>query len=116
MNARLYDPALGRFLSPDPYVQAPDFSQNYNRYSYCLNNPFKYTDPSGLRLSRAWSKFFLDIVLAVVLAVAVVAGTVAGAVLTGGNPYGIFAGFAVGFSAAVWIDTLISKSWDWPDK
>ena len=47
MNARLYDPALGRFLSPDPYVQAPDFSQNFNRYSYCLNNPLKYTDPTG---------------------------------------------------------------------
>jgi RHS repeat-associated protein len=47
MNARLYDPALGRFLSPDPYVQNPLGSQNFNRYSYCLNNPFKYTDPSG---------------------------------------------------------------------
>ncbi|WP_255417328.1 RHS repeat domain-containing protein [Proteiniphilum sp. X52] len=31
MNARLYDPALGRFLSPDPYVQMPDFTQNFNR-------------------------------------------------------------------------------------
>lgn len=39
MNARLYDPLLGRFLSPDPYVQAPDFTQNFNRYSYALNNP-----------------------------------------------------------------------------
>ncbi len=47
MNARLYDPALGRFLSPDPYVQAPDFTQNFNRYSYALNNPFKYIDPNG---------------------------------------------------------------------
>lgn len=47
MNARLYDPALGRFLSPDPYVQSPDFTQNYNRYSYCLNNPLKYTDENG---------------------------------------------------------------------
>jgi RHS repeat-associated protein len=28
MNARLYDPAIGRFLSPDPYVQAPGFTQN----------------------------------------------------------------------------------------
>ena len=43
-NARLYDPLLGRFLSPDPYVQDPDFTQNYNRFSYCLNNPLKYTD------------------------------------------------------------------------
>lgn len=47
MNARLYDPLLGRFLSPDPYVQAPDFSQNFNRYSYALNNPLRYTDESG---------------------------------------------------------------------
>lgn len=47
MNGRLYDPVLGRFLSLDNYVQTPDFSQNYNRYSYCLNNPLKYTDPSG---------------------------------------------------------------------
>lgn len=47
MNARLYDPVVGRFLSPDPYVQAPDFSQNFNRYSYALNNPLRYTDPNG---------------------------------------------------------------------
>ena len=47
MNGRLYDPVLARFLSPDPYVQAPEFSQSFNRYSYCLNNPLKYTDPSG---------------------------------------------------------------------
>ena len=47
MNGRIYDPILGRFLSPDPYVQLPDFTQNFNRYSYCLNNPMVYTDPSG---------------------------------------------------------------------
>jgi RHS repeat-associated protein len=47
MNGRMYDPILGRFLSPDIYVQAPDFTQSYNRYSYCLNNPLAFTDPSG---------------------------------------------------------------------
>ena len=47
MNGRMYDPELARFLSPDPYVQMPDFSQNFNRYSYCFNNPLIYTDPSG---------------------------------------------------------------------
>ena len=47
MKGRMYDPRLGRFLSPDPFVQAPTDPQNYNRYSYCLNNPLKYTDPSG---------------------------------------------------------------------
>ena len=47
MNARLYDAALGRFLSPDPYIQMPDFTQNFNRYSYCLNNPLVYVDEDG---------------------------------------------------------------------
>ena len=47
MNGRVYDPMLGRFLSPDPYVQLPDFSQSFNRYAYCLNNPLIYTDPDG---------------------------------------------------------------------
>jgi len=47
MNGRLYDPVLGRMLSPDNFVQAPDFSQNFNRYSYVYNNPLRYTDPSG---------------------------------------------------------------------
>jgi RHS repeat-associated protein len=47
MNGRMYHPVLGRFLSPDPFVQAPEYSQNFNRYSYCLNNPLIYTDPDG---------------------------------------------------------------------
>ncbi len=47
LNGRAYDPVVGAFLSPDPYVQAPDMPQNLNRYAYCLNNPLKYTDPSG---------------------------------------------------------------------
>ena len=47
MNGRIYDPLLGRFLSPDPHIQAEELLQNYNRYSYVLNNPLRYTDPSG---------------------------------------------------------------------
>ena len=47
MNARLYDSFTGTFISPDPFVQAPDNSQNFNRYSYCLNNPLKYVDRNG---------------------------------------------------------------------
>ncbi len=47
MNGRIYDPTLGRFLQADPHIQAPKNSQNYNRYSYVLNNPLSYTDPSG---------------------------------------------------------------------
>ena len=47
MNGRVYDPVIARFLSPDPVLQMPEYSQNFNRYSYVLNNPLKYTDPSG---------------------------------------------------------------------
>ena len=47
MNGRVYDPLLGMFLSPDPYVQAPGNWLNYNRYGYCYGNPLSYTDPDG---------------------------------------------------------------------
>ncbi|HRH07328.1 MAG TPA: RHS repeat-associated core domain-containing protein [Bacteroidia bacterium] len=47
MNGRMYDPVLARFLSPDKLLQNPSNTQNYNGYSYVLNNPLKYTDPSG---------------------------------------------------------------------
>ena len=47
MNGRVYDPLLGMFLSPDPYVQAPGNWLNYNRYGYCYGNPLLYTDPDG---------------------------------------------------------------------
>jgi RHS repeat-associated protein len=46
-NARIYDPYSQRFMNPDPDVQDPSNAQNLNRYSYCLNNPLRYTDPSG---------------------------------------------------------------------
>jgi RHS repeat-associated protein len=47
MNGRVYDPLTAIFFSPDPYLQAPGNWLNYNRYGYCLNNPFLYTDPNG---------------------------------------------------------------------
>jgi len=46
-NARLYDPVLGRFISPDSIVQAPEDPQSLNHYSYVRNNPLKYIDPTG---------------------------------------------------------------------
>ncbi|OFY55964.1 MAG: hypothetical protein A2W93_05965 [Bacteroidetes bacterium GWF2_43_63] len=55
MNGRVYDPIIGRFLSPDPYIQAPYFAQNFDRYSYVWNNPLKYVDPSGYKADlRRW--------------------------------------------------------------
>lgn len=47
MNGRMYDPLLSMMLSPDNNIQIPQLSQSFNRYSYCLNNPLKYYDPTG---------------------------------------------------------------------
>lgn len=47
MNGRVYDAALGSFLSADPIIQAPHYTQDLNLYSYAYGNPLKYTDPSG---------------------------------------------------------------------
>jgi RHS repeat-associated protein len=45
MQARYYDPAIGRFYSSDP-AETHDI-HSVNRYSYANNNPYKYTDPNG---------------------------------------------------------------------
>ena len=47
MSGRVYDYNLGRFLSVDPFIQAPSNSQSMNPYSYIMNNPLAGTDPTG---------------------------------------------------------------------
>ncbi len=46
-QSRYYDPELGRFIQPDSIVPDVGSSQSLNRYSYVLNNPLKYIDPTG---------------------------------------------------------------------
>ncbi len=46
-GARYYDSSLGRFLSVDPAGPDPMNPMSWNRYAYCLNNPYKYVDPDG---------------------------------------------------------------------
>jgi RHS repeat-associated protein len=46
MNARLYNPEIGRFIQADDFVE-PEATQGLNRYSYVLNNPLTSTDPTG---------------------------------------------------------------------
>ena len=46
-NARSYDPSLSRFIQADSMVPSPANPQSLNRYAYTLNNPLRYTDPSG---------------------------------------------------------------------
>jgi RHS repeat-associated protein len=73
-SARYYDSQLGRFISPDPFVQAPADPQTLNRYSYVRNNPVKYIDPSGY---FSLKRFFRALVHGVVAAAAVIVGIVA---------------------------------------
>ncbi|MER7952437.1 polymorphic toxin-type HINT domain-containing protein [Streptomyces sp. NPDC096079] len=47
LGARKYDPAHGRFISPDPLLD-PDDPQQWNGYAYSNNNPVNLSDPSGL--------------------------------------------------------------------
>lgn len=53
MNGRVYDPLVARFMSGDPLIDEPTNGQNYNRYSYVLNNPTNFTDPTGFSKSCA---------------------------------------------------------------
>ncbi|MCI0479088.1 RHS repeat-associated core domain-containing protein, partial [Candidatus Uhrbacteria bacterium] len=45
LNARYYDPEIGRFTAPDPIMR---LGQKLNRYAYARNNPINLSDPSGL--------------------------------------------------------------------
>lgn len=125
MNGRIYDPALARFMSADPNIQAPGNGQNFNRYSYVFNNPLSYTDPTGYwsligSLQSAWKSVWNSTVgrTAVIIAVAYFTGNwaassyenyAANTLLNGGTPWaiggsisttsGIIGGTAGGFSA-----------------
>ncbi len=96
MNGRIYDPELGRMLSPDPYVQVPEFSQNFNRYSYVLNNPLSHTDSSG-----DFIDWIVAAVYAVVEAVAAYGSFVAGAYSAGTAAAGVVGGVVAAAGAAV---------------
>jgi RHS repeat-associated protein len=48
LNARLYDPSIGKFYSPDPIIADQDDSQSWNAYAYSHNNPMSKSDPTGL--------------------------------------------------------------------
>jgi RHS repeat-associated protein len=48
LNARMYDPQIGKFMGSDPLVAYPFSSQGWNRFAYANNNPLAYYDPLGL--------------------------------------------------------------------
>jgi RHS repeat-associated protein len=46
-GSRWYDAYLNRWIQPDGIIPDPNNSQSYDRYAYALNNPVRYTDPTG---------------------------------------------------------------------
>jgi RHS repeat-associated protein len=54
MNGRIFDPLIGRFMSADPFIQAPENLQSHNRFAYVMNNPLNLVDPSGYK--SLWMK------------------------------------------------------------
>jgi RHS repeat-associated protein len=47
MNGRVFDPAIGRFMSADPFIDCFMDTQGWNRYSYVKNMPMSRVDPTG---------------------------------------------------------------------
>ena len=125
MNGRVYDPKLGRFLQADPLVQAAGDGQALNRYSYALNNPLSYTDPSGYSLKRfvkRWGRLIAALVVSVILpggqgilattfglgnvyAQAAITGFIAGAITSG-----TFKGAVIGALTAVAIAGIVQAN------
>jgi RHS repeat-associated protein len=95
MNGRIFDPLVGRFMSADPHIQYPGNLQSYNRYSYVLNNPLAFTDPSGY--------FSLRSLVRAVAAIAVAYYTGQWALLNGYSVTAakVMAGAAGGFAGGV---------------
>ncbi|SMN00333.1 Rhs family protein [uncultured Candidatus Thioglobus sp.] len=103
MNGRVYDPQIGRFLSADIYIQNPYNTQSYNRYSYVLNNPLKYTDPSGHFIFSAIAAIFSAVAATaavVVQVVTAIVSTVWGVAQAVGGVIGQFIGGAIGATEA----------------
>lgn len=88
-GARYYDPAIGRFITPDTIVQNPFDPQTLNRYSYCGNNPVNCIDPDGhsfwKKLGRAFSNSWGSFV-----------GGQIGGILGSFTPFGAMGSFVLG--------------------
>jgi RHS repeat-associated protein len=72
-GARYYDPAIGRFISPDIIVPDPGDPQDLNRYTYVGNNPLLYIDPTGhFKLKNLFKSALQGFVTAATFATAII--------------------------------------------
>ena len=105
MGGRIYDATLGRFLQADPHIQAPSNSQSFNRYSYVLNNPMSYTDPSGYffkKLFKGIKKYWRQIASIAVMFIpgvnVIVLGALSGYISTGSLKGALVGAFTAGMA------------------
>ncbi|HBC71165.1 MAG TPA: hypothetical protein DCZ38_00070, partial [Coxiellaceae bacterium] len=121
MDGRIYDPVVGRFLSADPYIQDPGNSQSLNRYSYCINNPLAFTDPTGFgfwgSLFRSIGSFFSNPVVRILtgVAVGILVGPAGGAIFGLGGGAGItsswLAASAIGSATTMGLGAATGAGW-----
>ncbi|MCF8380818.1 MAG: RHS repeat-associated core domain-containing protein [Bacteroidales bacterium] len=71
---RFYDPAIGRWHTPDPLMEL--LQEPFTPYQYCLNNPILHTDPDGR-------------IVPVIIGAIILGKAIAGAAIDGGVQYGI---------------------------
>ena len=120
-NARFYSTRLGRFTQPDTIIPDLTNSQAWNRYSYTLNNPVKYIDPSGhFSLSSVanavsnWVSSNQDDIAKVAITVAAVAGTAAVCAASAG--IGCVIGAGVIAAASSYSKEVVSNVWEESDE
>ena len=121
MNGRIYDPTLGRFLQPDPVVQAPMGAQGWNAYTYVFNNPLAYTDPSGMISLRqvlgivfaaVYAYFTWDLTGATAVYAAMIGGAITGAITTGTWRGAITGAFTGALTAGIGV---AANTYQWGD-
>jgi hypothetical protein len=110
MNGRIYDPVVARFMTPDPNLQDPFNLQAYNRYSYALNNPLMFIDPTGYfsigSIFKAVAAVFVAVFVPAIAgplisaAVAPFVASAATAATIGVIGGGVLGGFAAGLVAS----------------
>lgn len=121
MNARMYDPTLGRFLQADPLIQAPDNVQSWNAYTYVFNNPLTMTDPTGMSAWRqalgivfaaVYAYFTWDLTGASAVYAAMIGGAISGAIATGTWRGALTGAFTGALTAGVGV---AAQAYEWGD-
>jgi len=106
-GARYYHPKLGRFLSPDPLIPDPLNPQSFNRYTYALNNPLMYIDPSGY---FAWAVPIAFAVVGAVIGAAIGYGKASPGQEAQGALVGAAIGAVIGFGIGMAIAAVATES------